>query len=97
MPDQKIKVIAYAGYRTEETPRAFILQNEKIVVIEIMDMWIEEGFVNKERKRFFKVKGSDGYIHKIYHDKKTMEWFHNRSIIPLPEIIAETLKVGVNY
>lgn len=96
MPDQKIKVFAYAGYRTEETPGAFILQNENIVVIEISDMWIEEGFVNKERKRFFKVKGSDGCIHKIYHDKKTMEWFHNRSIIPLPEIIAETLKVGVN-
>ncbi len=78
-------------------PGHLFFKMKKIVVIEIMDMWIEEGFVNKERKRFFKVKGRDGYIHKIYHDKKTMEWFHNRSIIPLPEIIAETLKVGVNY
>lgn len=53
MPDQKIKVIAYAGYRTEETPGAFILQNEKIVVIEILDMWIEE----VERKEIKVQKG----------------------------------------
>jgi hypothetical protein len=66
MPDQKIEVIAYSGYRDEGTPRAFILQNEKIEVVEILDMWIEESFVNKVRKRFFKIKGSYGYIHKIY-------------------------------
>ncbi len=76
MPDQRIEVIVYSGYRDEETPRAFILQNEKIEVVEILDMWIEEGFVNRVRKRFFKIKGSDGYIHKIYCDSKTMEWFH---------------------
>lgn len=76
MPDQRIKVIAYAGYQAEETPRAFILQDEKIEVVEILDMWIEESFVNRVRKRFFKIKGSDGSIHKIYCDKKTMEWFH---------------------
>jgi len=76
MPHQRIEVIVYSGYRDEETPRAFILQNEKIEVVEILDMWIEEGFVNRVRKRFFKIKGSDGYIHKIYYDRKTMEWFH---------------------
>ena len=76
MPDERIEVIACSNYRGEETPRVFILQNEKIEVVEILDMWIEEGFVNRERKRFFKVKGSDGYTHKIYYTEKTMEWFY---------------------
>lgn len=75
MSDVKIEVICYSGYRTDEKPMAFILQNEKIEIIEILDMWIEEGLHDKIRKRFFKVKGSDGFIHKIYLDEKTKEWF----------------------
>jgi len=76
MPDERIEVIACSNYRGEESPRAFTLHKEKIDVVEILDMWIEEGFVNRERKRFFKVKGSDGYTHRIYYIEKTMEWFY---------------------
>lgn len=75
MPDERIKVIAYSGYRPEEIPRSFILHNEKIEIIEILDMWIEEGLHDRSRKRFFKVRGSDGFIYKIYLDEKTEEWF----------------------
>lgn len=75
MPDERIKVIAYSGYRPEEIPRSFILHNEKIEVIEIHDMWIEEDLQGMTRRRFFKVRGSDGFIHKIYYDEKTKEWF----------------------
>jgi len=39
-------------------------------------MWIEEGIEDRVRKRFFKVKGSDGKTHKIYYDEKEMEWFY---------------------
>lgn len=76
MPNERIEVIAYSSYRGEESPRAFILHGEKIEVIEILGMWIEEGFENRVRKRFFEVKGSDGYTHKIYRDEKAMEWFY---------------------
>jgi len=76
MSDQKIKVIAYSGYRGEESPRALILQGERIEVVGILRRWIEEGFEESTRKRFFIVKGSDGIVYKIYCDEKVMEWFY---------------------
>lgn len=75
MPDEKIEVIAYSGSRSEELPRSFILYGERIEVVAISDMWIEEEFKGRLRKRFFKVSGSDGYTHKIYCDEMKMEWF----------------------
>jgi hypothetical protein len=76
MPDQRIEVIAYSGYRGEEIPRAMIFRNERIKVAEILSSWMEEGFKGRVRKRFFKIKGSDGKKHKIYYDEKAMEWFY---------------------
>ena len=76
MSDQRIKVIAYSGYRGEETPRAIILQGERIEVVGILRRWIEEGVGDRARKRFFIVKGNDGILRKIYYDEKIMEWFH---------------------
>jgi hypothetical protein len=75
MPHEKIKVIAYSGYRGEESPRVFILHNEEIEIIEILSTWIEEDIKNKARKRFFKVKGNNGYTYKMYYDEKAKEWF----------------------
>jgi hypothetical protein len=75
MPDEIIKVQCHSGYRTEERPLAFILNNETINIVEILDRWIEEGIHDKIRKRYFQVKGSDGLIHKIYFIEKTKEWF----------------------
>jgi ribosomal protein L7/L12 len=76
MSDQKIEVIAYSGYRDEETPRVMILHNKKIEVVKILSMWVEEGLDDRARKRFFKVKGSDGNIHKIYYAEKARQWFY---------------------
>jgi hypothetical protein len=75
MSDEKIKVIAYSGYKGEQSPRVFVLHNEKIEVIEILSSWVEEGLDNRKRKRFFKVQGSDGYRYKIYYDEKVKKWF----------------------
>jgi hypothetical protein len=76
MPEEKIEVIAYSGYRGEETPRTIILHDERIEVVEIQNMWIEESVEDRARKRFFIVKGSDGIVYKIYCDEKVMEWFY---------------------
>lgn len=75
MPEERIKVVAYAGSRGEETPRSFVLRNDRIEVIQIVDMWIEEGPEGRSRKRFFKLRGSDGHAHRIYYDETAMEWF----------------------
>jgi len=75
MPEEKIEVIAYSGYRGEETPRTIFLHGERIEVFEILNQWIEERSGDRARKRFYQIKGSDGNLYTIYFDEKTMEWF----------------------
>ena len=75
MPEEKIEVIAYSGYRGEETPRTILLHGERIEVFEILNQWIEERSGDRARKRFYQIKGSDGNLYMIYFDEKTMEWF----------------------
>jgi hypothetical protein len=75
MSDERIGVIAYSGYRGEETPRSFTFQGKKIEVSEILSIWIEEGIKDRVRKRFFKVTGLDGYEYEIYYDEKVKKWF----------------------
>lgn len=75
MHDEKIQIISYSGYKGDEMPRAFVLHSEVINVVKILNMWVEESLIDKQRKRFFKVRGSDGYEYKIYYDEKTNEWY----------------------
>jgi hypothetical protein len=75
MSEEKIEVIAYSGYRGEETPRMILIHGERIEVIEVLKQWIEERSKDRSRKRFFKIKGSDGGLHLIYYNEKGMEWF----------------------
>jgi hypothetical protein len=75
MAEEKIEVIAYSGYRGEETPRIIFLHEKKIEVMEILKMWTEEGVKDRKRKRVFKVKGSDGMIYTVHYDENFMEWF----------------------
>jgi hypothetical protein len=78
MSEEKIRVMAYSGYRGEETPRAFMLGDSRIEVVEIQESWIEEGIEERTTKRFFKVKGSDGGTHQIFNDETTAEWYYRR-------------------
>jgi len=78
MSEEKIHVMAYSGYRGEETPRAILRRYEKIEVIEIISQWKEEGVEERDRKRFFIFKGNDGLVHKIFCDEKTAEWYYTK-------------------
>jgi hypothetical protein len=75
MAEEKIKVTAYAGSRGSEKPMSFVLRNDRIEVIQIQERWIEERLESRSRRRFFKVRGSDGYTHKIFYDETIKEWF----------------------
>ena len=75
MAYENIRVIAYSGYREAETPRVFFINEEKITVAEILDMWIEESISDKTRKRFFTVRGSNKRTYKLHNDAKTLDWF----------------------
>jgi len=73
--EQRIEVIAYSGYRGEETPRTILFRGKRVEVIEILNQWIEERSDDRTRKRFYQVKGNDGFLHRIYYDERVMEWF----------------------
>jgi hypothetical protein len=51
------------------------MNDETMTVVEILDMWIEEGFSDRMRKRFFIVKTDNNQNYKIYLDEKTSQWF----------------------
>jgi hypothetical protein len=44
-------------------------------VVSVIRSWMEEPLVDKTRKRFFKVKGDDGFIYTLYYDEVKSEWF----------------------
>jgi hypothetical protein len=76
MTKERIEVIAYSGYRGEESPRIILSHGKRIEVIEILSQWIEEQPENRERKRFFKIRDNDAALRMIYYDEKLTEWFH---------------------
>ena len=75
MSDAKIEVIAYSGYRSEESPKAFILRGQRIEVVGVQQRWVEEELDDKESKRFFKVEGSDGILHTLFYSEERLEWY----------------------
>ncbi len=74
MPGRSVRVLSYSGYRGDESPRAFFLDGEKIVVDRIVDMWIEKQGGGGP-KRFFKVKGVDGFTYVLSYDEVSKKWF----------------------
>ncbi|HMK76949.1 MAG TPA: hypothetical protein VK568_12320 [Thermodesulfobacteriota bacterium] len=77
--EERIDVIAYSGYRGEETPRTILLNWKRIEVVEILRQWVEERSDNRKTRRFYQIRGSDGDIYTIYYDEKSIQWFHINS------------------
>jgi hypothetical protein len=75
MERRKLEVTAYAGYRSGELPRSFVLDGERIGIAEIISQWIEEAAEDKQRKRFFRVKGDDDFTYLISYMEQTGEWY----------------------
>ena len=71
---EKVEVQAYAGYRGEESPRAYFLQGRRIEVMKIIAQWIEEKVDSGERFRCFRVRGVDWRIRILCYDEAKMEW-----------------------
>jgi hypothetical protein len=61
-------VECYAGYRGEETPRAFYLWQRRIEVVEVLDRWLAPDH------RCFKLRGDGAGIYILRHDETAGEW-----------------------
>jgi len=74
MKRRKIKVIAYAGYRSEESPHSFVLEGERIGTEEIISRWVGENAGDRQQIHFFRIKGDDGFIYLLSCDDQKGEW-----------------------
>ena len=64
----KIRVECYAGYRGEETPRAFWLGDNRLEVKEVLDRWLAP------EQRYFKVQADDKGIYILRHEVQPDDW-----------------------
>jgi hypothetical protein len=64
----RIDVECYAGYRAEETPRAVLLGERRVEVIDVVDRWLAPDH------RYFKLRGDDGALYIIRYDSERDEW-----------------------
>jgi hypothetical protein len=63
----RVDVECYAGYRGEETPVGFHLEDRMVAVSEMLDRWLAPDH------RYFKVRTVEG-IHILRHDIVSGEW-----------------------
>jgi hypothetical protein len=63
-----LQVECHAGYRGEETPRAFVLGERRVAVVELLDAWLAPDH------RYFKVRGDDGHAYILRHDVAHSTW-----------------------
>jgi hypothetical protein len=63
-----LRVDCYAGYRGEETPRRFHLDEQCIEIVSVIDRWLAPDH------RYFKVEGNDGQRYILRHDVETQHW-----------------------
>jgi hypothetical protein len=63
-----VSVECYAGYRGEQTPRALIVGDHRIVIAEMVDAWLAPDY------RYFKLRGADGSTYLVRHDEQSNIW-----------------------
>jgi hypothetical protein len=63
-----LRVECHAGYRGEETPRALVIDDRRVEVVEIADRWLAPDH------RYFKVHGDDGDVYIVRQDVASGSW-----------------------
>jgi hypothetical protein len=64
----EIQVQCHAGYRGEETPRAFWIGDRRVAVVTVRDRWLAPDH------RYFKVAGDDAGVYILRHDPALDRW-----------------------
>jgi hypothetical protein len=63
-----VRVECYAGHRGEETPRALVLGERRVGVVDVIDRWLEPDH------RYFKLRGDDGSTYIVRNDAESGDW-----------------------
>ena len=65
---QRIEVTCYAGYKADERPTSFTLENKTLVVLDILDRWYDQD------SNYFSVLVEGGTKHLLRHDLNDDFW-----------------------
>jgi hypothetical protein len=72
---EEIQVESYAGYKGEESPRAFVYLGKRYEVIEILDRWYEGGVDPKAlRHDYSRVKTKETEIFLLRYTPRFQSW-----------------------
>ena len=72
---EDVRVECYAGYKGEESPRAFVYVEKRYEVVEILDRWYEGGTDPQAlRREYFRVKTAGGEIFLLRHTPRFQAW-----------------------
>jgi len=63
-----VQVECFTDHRGEEVPRAFVVGDRRIEVLEVLDCWPGRDH------RYFKLRGSEGGLYILRHDTPSGEW-----------------------
>ena len=65
----RIRVVSYSGYKANERPLYFFLENRKMEVRNIVDRWYGE------ENDYFKVLADDGRVYLIRWHRELDQWY----------------------
>jgi hypothetical protein len=75
MPYERIDVECYSGYRVNERPVAFIFEDRRWHVVEIIDRWHEGGLDSSEPALdYFKVRTTEGRVFLLRYNSLFDAW-----------------------
>ena len=72
---EDIEVESYAGYKGQESPRAFVHLARRYEIVEILDRWVEGGVDPKAlRHDYFRVKTQEGEVLLLRFTPRFQSW-----------------------
>lgn len=71
-----VKVECHSGYKADEYPKSFILDNYRFDIAEIIDRWYQgESSPDFPPAHYFKVRTTDNKTYILKQETKTDRWF----------------------
>ncbi len=71
---RRIKVREYSGGRSSERPQVLFIDDE-VLVVEVMETWLEEDSIFRKRKRVFRVRDTLDRNYRVHYDYETGQWY----------------------
>lgn len=70
-----VEVECYAGYKGNETPRAFFRSGRRITVVEVLDRWYEGGISRRAvHQDYFRVLTAEGDVVILRYNHVFQRW-----------------------